>query len=62
MLKHPLYLMYGLTLLSFATVAEYRGWTLLRPDQVKGVPKTIRDNPGAYRAIYTGYSRYSGGK
>lgn len=62
MFKHPLFLIYGLGLLSMATVAEYSGWSLFRPDEVRGVPKSIRDNPGAYRSIYTGYSRYSGGK
>lgn len=62
MLKHPLYLAYGLILLSLATAAEYRGWAVFRPDEVKGLPKTIRDNPGVYRSIYANYSRYSGGK
>ena len=62
MFRHPVYLLYGLSLLSVATVAEYKGWAVFRPDEVKGVPKTIRDNPGTYRSIYTGYSRYSGGK
>ena len=62
MLRHPVYFLYGLSLLSAATVAEYRGWAVFRPDEVKGVPKTIRDNPGTYRSIYAGYSRYSGGK
>lgn len=62
MRRHPLYFLYGLSLLTVATVAEYRGWTPFRPNEVRGVPKTIRDNPGIYRSIYTGYSRYSGGK
>jgi hypothetical protein len=62
MWKHPVFLIYGLGLLMTGTFAEYRGWTLFRPDQVQGNPKTIRDNPGIYRSIYTGYRRYSGGK
>jgi hypothetical protein len=60
--SHPMFLMYGLAVLLAAGFAEYRGVTLFRPDQVRGNPKTIRDNPGAYRSIYTGYGRYSGGK
>jgi hypothetical protein len=59
---HPLFLLYGLSLIGLASVAEYRGWTVFRPREVHGVPKSIRDNPGAYRSIYSGYPRYSGGK
>jgi hypothetical protein len=62
MVRHPLYFLYGAILLATATIAEIRGWTPFRPNEVQGVPKTIRDNPGIYRSIYTGYSRYSGGK
>ncbi len=62
MFKHPLFLLYGISLLLGATAAEYRGWTLFRPEEVRGVPKSIRDNPGIYRSIYAGYGRYSGGK
>jgi hypothetical protein len=62
MRKHPLFLLYGLSLIGFAGFAHYSGWTLSRVNEVRGVPKSIRDNPGIYRSIYTGYSRYSGGK
>jgi hypothetical protein len=62
MSKHPLFLVYGLSLIGFAGFAHYSGMTLFRPNEVRGVPKSIRDNPGIYRSIYTGYSRYSGGK
>ena len=61
-MRYPGYLIYGLMLLSGATVAEYRGWTLDRVNQVKDVPKTVRDNPGAYRSTYGYYPRYVGGK
>jgi hypothetical protein len=62
MWKHPFFVLYGLSLLAGGTIAEYRGWTLFQPTEVRGVPKTIRDNPGIYRSIYAGYGRYSGGK
>ena len=62
MLRHPLYLLYGLALIGLASVAEYSGWTFSGAQEVRGVPKSIRDNPGAYRSIYSGYPRYSGGK
>jgi hypothetical protein len=62
MTKHPFYLGYGLFLLTLLTAAEYRGWSLLRPDEVKNVPKSVRDNPGAYRSHYRGTPRFFGGK
>lgn len=62
MLRHPLFLFYGLGLLAISSFAGYRGWSLFSPTEVKGVPKSIRDNPGIYRSIYSNYSRYSGGK
>jgi hypothetical protein len=62
MMKHPLYMIYGLLVLGWVGYAEYRGWSLDRVNQVKNVPKSVRDNPGAYRSIYAGYPRYIGGK
>jgi hypothetical protein len=62
MLRHPLFLIYGLSLIGFAGYAHFAGLTWSRPGEVRGVPKSIRDNPGIYRSIYTGYGRYSGGK
>jgi hypothetical protein len=62
MLNYPGYLIYGVLLMTGVTMAEYRGWTFTRVDQVKNVPKTVRDNPGAYRSHYGFYPRYVGGK
>jgi len=61
-LKNPLYTLYGLAMLGFTSYAQLSGWSLSRINQQKVPPKTIRDNPGAYRSIYGGYSRYIGGK
>ncbi len=60
--RHPLFLLYGLSVIGLAGVAQFRGWNLSNPRPVSGVPKSIRDNPGAYRSIYAGYPRYFGGK
>ena len=60
--KHPFYLGYAFLLLSLAATAEYRGWSLNQVTEVKNVPRTVRDNPGAYRSHYSSYSRYTGGK
>ena len=62
-MKSPLFLLYGVMLLGASTYAHYSGWSLTRINQQKVLPKTIRDNPGAYRSMYAGgYSRYIGGK
>jgi hypothetical protein len=61
-MRYPLYLLYGLLLLGATSVAEYRGWSLSSVNQLKNVPKTVRDNPGAYRSHYGFYPRYVGGK
>jgi hypothetical protein len=44
---------YGLAVLSLLAVAEFRGWSLTSYDEVKGVPKSLRDNPGSYRSTYS---------
>ena len=62
MFHHPLYLAYGLIVLALAGVAEYRGWSLTSLNEVNDVPRSVRDNPGAYRSIYRGFPHYTGGK
>jgi hypothetical protein len=62
MMRNPFYLSFGLMLLSLTGVAEYRGWSLNSVNEVKNVPRSVRDNPGAYRSSYLGYHRYAGGK
>ena len=61
-MRYPVYLIYGIVLLGGATLAELRGWSLTPMNRVNNVPRTVRDNPGAYRSHYGGYSRYIGGK
>lgn len=56
------YLGYGYLILSLLGAAEYRGWSFTSYNQVKNVPKTVRDNPGAYRSHYAYYHHYTGGK
>ena len=56
------YLIAGLLVLASAGYADYRGMGLLRPTEVRNVPRSIRDNPGAYRSLYRGSNRYFGGK
>jgi hypothetical protein len=57
-----LYLIYGFLVLGLVGTAQYRGWSMDSMNEVKNVPRSIRDNPGAYRSIYSSYHHYTGGK
>jgi hypothetical protein len=54
-MKHPIYTTFGVLLLVLVAAAEVRGWTPMRPNEVKNIPRSIRDNPGAYRPHYRPY-------
>ncbi len=62
LIRNPIYSVYGFIMLLTAGYAEYSGWSMTRVNEVKNVPRSVRDNPGAYRSVYSGYSHYSGGK
>ena len=57
-----LYVVYGIVVLGTLAMAEYRGWSLNSVNEVKNVPRSVRDNPGSYRSVYSGYHHYTGGK
>jgi len=57
-----LYLIYGLGVLGFLGAAQFGGWSLSQVNQMKVVPKSVRDNPGSYRSVYGFYHHYTGGK
>ncbi len=57
-----LYILYGVMVLGTLGMAEYRGWSLDSVNEVKNVPRSVRDNPGSYRSVYNGYHHYTGGK
>ena len=63
-MKHPVYTILGAMLLLLLVVVEVRGWTPMRPTEVKNVPRSIRDNPGAYRPhyLYHGSGTFMRGK
>ena len=61
-MKSPLYFLYAMLVMGLGGFAQYRGWSFLNINEVRNVPKTVRDNPGAYRSHYAGYYRYFGGK
>lgn len=62
MMFRKLYLLYGVLVLGTVAVAQYRGWSLDSMNEVKNVPRSVRDNPGSYRSVYSGYHHYTGGK
>ena len=57
-----LYILYGMAVLVGLSVAQYQGWSLARVNEVKNVPRSVRDNPGSYRSVYSSYHHYTGGK
>ena len=62
MIKHPFYLFYGLLTIAGAGWMQFRGYGNASINEVRQVPKSIRDNPGAYRSHYGYIPRYTGGK
>jgi len=63
MFRYPIYSLYAAMVFGTLGVAQWRGWSLNRVNEVKNVPRTIRDNPGSYRSHYGYYpGRYFGGK
>ncbi len=57
-----LYQVYIALILLAAGAAEIRGWSLMSVNELKNVPRSVRDNPGSYRSVYSGYHHYTGGK
>ena len=45
----------GALILGLFTYADFRGWSPSSYNELKNVPKSIRDNPGAYRSMYQRY-------
>ncbi len=62
MMRAALFLLWGSIVVGGAAMADLRGWLGARPATVRNVPRSIRENPGAYRALYTGSPRLFGGK
>lgn len=56
------YPVYGAAVVAAMAWAMLFGWSWTDVDEVKSVPKSVRDNPGAYRAHYQNRIRYYGGK
>ena len=57
-----LYLVYGVVVLGLLAAGQYRGFSFSAVNELKNVPKSVRDNPGSYRSVYSSYHHYTGGK
>ncbi|MBS1830959.1 MAG: hypothetical protein JST93_37040 [Acidobacteria bacterium] len=57
-----LFSIYGLLVAGWVGYSQWSGWSIDRVNELKNVPKSIRDNPGAWRSHYGGVGRYYGGK
>jgi hypothetical protein len=56
------FLMYGALVLGMLSYGQYRGLSFSSVNQLKNVPRSVRDNPGSYRSVYGSYHHYTGGK
>jgi len=52
----------ALMLMMLLSWAHWYGWSPSPTERLKGVPRSVRDNPGSYRSVYSHYTHYSGGK
>jgi hypothetical protein len=46
---------FGALVLGAFGYASYTGWTWSSYEEIRNVPKSIRDNPGTYRSVYARY-------
>lgn len=56
------YSLYGLVVLGAVTLGQWMGVSPTSVNEVKNVPKSVRENPGVYRSHYSGLPRWFGGK
>jgi hypothetical protein len=57
-----IYAVFGALVLLALSGAQFVGWSPTSATEVKGVPNSIRENPGSYRSSYSGGHLYRGGK
>ncbi|MBI4891814.1 MAG: hypothetical protein HY821_14405 [Acidobacteria bacterium] len=56
------YSLYGLIVLAAISVGQWMGVPGASINEVKDVPKSVRENPGVYRSHYSFLPRWFGGK
>ena len=58
----PFYMLYSMLMVGGFGALTYKGFSFDKYQEVKDVPKSVRNNPGAYRPHYFYSPRYTGGK
>jgi hypothetical protein len=53
---------YGIAAILFLGYAHLFGIGFGEVDEVRDIPKSVRNNPGSYRSHYSTHIHYSGGK
>jgi hypothetical protein len=61
-MKNPLYSAYGAILMALMSYAQWSGFSLSSINEVRNIPKSVRENPGVYRSHYGYLPRWFGGK
>ncbi len=62
MMRHPFYLLFGTAMTGWLAYTEWTGGGYAGVTRLNNVPRSVRDNPGAYRSHYSYIPRYMGGK
>ncbi len=47
-----IYTLWAAAVIVLLGAAQYRGWSFTRTDESRNNPRSVRDNPGAYRPSY----------
>ena len=61
-MKNPIYTIFGSLVLLATGAAQFFGVSLTPVNEIKNVPKSVRENPGIYRSHYGYLPRWFGGK
>ena len=61
-MKNPLYTLFGALLLGTISIGQWMGFSLSSINEVKNIPKSVRENPGVYRSHYSYLPHFFGGK
>jgi hypothetical protein len=56
------YTLYGILVLGLAGAGQWMGFSTSSINEVKNIPKSVRENPGVYRSHYAFLPRWFGGK
>ena len=61
-MRNPVFLLYSLLTLGSFGYVSWRGVASGGVDEVKNVPRSVRENPGVYRSHYAYLPRWFPGK